>query len=397
MKLCREKMMTWNVVRALVLTAIGTLAAAGCTSECPEGENQNSLFCHGGGGAEPLETDPSLEDEADPCADGACLADAGAGCASAENCKSGECSCADATCSTRVCTLEACDACTFSADGTSCDGVMESSEWGPSAAEICNGETYVQAGNCGDERAATGEKVDCEAIEETFDTPGEYEFVVPEGVVSLEVEVQGGGGGGGGGTEYYGGGGGGGAGGHTILHLPVVQGQTFAVVVGAGGARGRAISRAETDGGPTSGRNAQPGGLSSFVGAEIALVANGGARGSGGRPICYLGGSQGAGGAGGEASGGESNSTGIAGSRQPTKVCSGTPVRAGNGGDARSYGGGGGKGGAASAAYVTSGGTGKNGGTGAGGGGGSSYGSTNSGGAAGGNGGNGIVHVRYNQ
>lgn len=72
----------------------------------------------------------------------------------------------------------------------------------------------------------------------TYSTAGTYQWTCPPGVYSIKVECFGGGGGGGGGSNFASTGGGGGGGGAyaSILTVPVTPGNTYTVVVGAGGA-----------------------------------------------------------------------------------------------------------------------------------------------------------------
>ena len=152
---------------------------------------------------------------------------------------------------------------------------------------------------------------------ETYSVPGTYTFTVPACVFELTVEVWGGGGGGGGawsksdnsgGNEACAGGGGGGGGGYTQHTFPVVPGQTYTIVVGAGGAAGVSVSTTSNSGGN--------GGNSSFSGYGINLIATGGQGGGGAyaHNTLHAGGGHvrllGAGGAGGIGSGGTINHSG---------------------------------------------------------------------------------------
>jgi hypothetical protein len=69
----------------------------------------------------------------------------------------------------------------------------------------------------------------------TFLTPGSTNYTAPAGTTRLLVRLWGGGGGGGEGNSW-GGGGGGGQGGYAEGLVPASAGETFAVLVGAGGA-----------------------------------------------------------------------------------------------------------------------------------------------------------------
>jgi hypothetical protein len=171
-------------------------------------------------------------------------------------------------------------------------------------------------------------------------------FTVPCNVSALTIQVYGGGGGagGGGGGSNGGlfntrGGGGGGGGAYTTISINVVPGSTFSYSVGAGGCGG------SNGGDGSGGGNGSAGGNTSFTGTAaggvpVNLVANGGARGTGGSGT---GGSNGSGGAGGTASGGSTNTSGTAGS-------SGSGANGGAGGS-----GGGPSGGAGGASTAASG------------------------------------------
>jgi gliding motility-associated-like protein len=142
-------------------------------------------------------------------------------------------------------------------------------------------------------------------------------WTVPCGVTSITVEIYGGGGGagGGGGGSNGGlfntrGGGGGGGGAYSSSTITVVTGAVFSYSIGAGGCGG------SNGGDASSGGNGTAGGNTSFTGtdansAAVNLLANGGARGTGGSGTN---GNTGIGGAGGTASGGTTNTNGIAGS-----------------------------------------------------------------------------------
>lgn len=81
-----------------------------------------------------------------------------------------------------------------------------------------------------------------------FTTPGMYSWTAPPEVTSVSVVAVGGGGGG---SSSNGGGGAGGGGGGLGWknNISVTAGQTYTVVVGAGGLRGPAVNSAATDGG----------------------------------------------------------------------------------------------------------------------------------------------------
>lgn len=171
-------------------------------------------------------------------------------------------------------------------------------------------------------------------------------FTVPCNVSALTIQVYGGGGGagGGGGGSNGGlfntrGGGGGGGGAYTTISINVVPGSTFSYSIGSGGCGG------SNGGDGSGGGNGSAGGNTSFSGTAaggvpVNLVANGGARGTGGSGT---GGSNGSGGAGGTASGGSTNTSGTAGS-------SGSGANGGAGGS-----GGGPSGGAGGASTAASG------------------------------------------
>lgn len=113
---------------------------------------------------------------------------------------------------------------------------------------------------------------------QTYDTPGSFNFVVPEGIITLKIACIAGGGGGGGGTSSTSvgsreqAGGGGGAGGLSYDNtISVTPGETLTVAVGSGGAGGAQQA---------SGGN---GGVSSVSRGGTALIsATGGTGGFGG-------------------------------------------------------------------------------------------------------------------
>ena len=117
-----------------------------------------------------------------------------------------------------------------------------------------------------------------------YDTPGTFNFIVPEGVTKVFYEIIGGGGAGGRGTSPVGGGGtcsagGGGSGGYAFGVCAVQPGKSYPAVVGAGG-----VASASANGNGTSG------GSSSFNG----FVATGGGCGRRGYPQDADGGAGGA-------------------------------------------------------------------------------------------------------
>ena len=95
-----------------------------------------------------------------------------------------------------------------------------------------------------------------------FITPGWHNFVVPEGVKSIQVELWGGGGGGGSATLFLPGSGGGG-GGYVRATLSVGQGNQYQIYVGAGG-RGSTYSGVCGFGGFDGSTNGQSTGLSGY-------------------------------------------------------------------------------------------------------------------------------------
>lgn len=104
-------------------------------------------------------------------------------------------------------------------------------------------------------------------------------FVVPDGVTKIAVEVWGAGGGGGGSANNNAGiGGGGGGGGYAYRVCDVFPGQTIPVVVGVGGAGGTPFTNG------TSGTNSNFGGCVGATGGgagNFGVTWNGGAGGSG--------------------------------------------------------------------------------------------------------------------
>lgn len=139
-----------------------------------------------------------------------------------------------------------------------------------------------------------------------FTEPGTYTFnssIIPNGVQNITVEVWGAGGGGGGvetdGLTY---GGGGGAGGYSRTTIPV-PGSGMSVIVGAGGNPGQSSVNAMF---VTNGSN---GGLSKFGN----ITGNGGLGGEKDYAFGTDGNENGTGGAGGSATGGQTNLTGFPG------------------------------------------------------------------------------------
>jgi hypothetical protein len=129
----------------------------------------------------------------------------------------------------------------------------------------------------------------------TFDVPGTYSWTVPPCVTSITVKAYGGGGGGGGvasrnnagsmnpDSEACSAGGGGGGGSYTERTYTVVPGETYTIVVGAGGGAGIGNSAS------SAACNGAAGGNSTFSGsATIApgtLTAWGGQLSSGARTL----------------------------------------------------------------------------------------------------------------
>lgn len=140
---------------------------------------------------------------------------------------------------------------------------------------------------------------------QVFSNPGTFSFTAPTNVTTIIIEAWGGGGGGGSGSASYDvGGGGGGAGGYTKYYTPVTPGQSYQVIVGAGGNAGQA------------------GGTSSMGGIPLST---GGSPGTTPNSISVT-----AGGAGGSGYGTSSTTSGIRGGTGKF----GTPDGGGDGGDA---------------------------------------------------------------
>ena len=122
----------------------------------------------------------------------------------------------------------------------------------------------------------------------TFSTPGTFTWTVPPCVTSITVDAWGAGGGGGGAwvkmdnstTDVFGtaieacaGGGGGGGGGFSRQTYAVVPGQTYTIVVGAGGIGGVSATTPLNN---TAVQNGGNGGASTFSGNTYSLTAGGG-------------------------------------------------------------------------------------------------------------------------
>jgi hypothetical protein len=142
----------------------------------------------------------------------------------------------------------------------------------------------------------------------SYSSPGNYQWIVPDGLSSVQVLLAGGGGGGGGGNSYedpeYGStvnaGGGGGGGEVKQLTYNVTPGQTIYITVGAGGTAGPA------------GSNGSGGTITTINGGITGLVtANGGLAGT----SAGVGGNSGSGGLGSASGGGggASNATSVVG------------------------------------------------------------------------------------
>jgi hypothetical protein len=166
-----------------------------------------------------------------------------------------------------------------------------------------------------------------------FTTPGTFSWTAPEGVNTVSVVAVGGGGGGGQTSDGAGGGAGGGLG--WKRRIFVTPGDSYTVVVGAGGNR-------DTDTG--TGDNATAGGTSYFISPSLVSGQGGGPSGQVGGGVVYRRGGQGGGftgdGGGFGGNGGEHNLT----------------DRGGGGGGAGGYTGNGGSGGGVGAGTNGSGG-----------------------------------------
>ena len=125
-----------------------------------------------------------------------------------------------------------------------------------------------------------------------FTSPGSFNWTAPEGVTEVSVVAVGGGGGGAQGASGGFGSGGGGGGLGWKYRIPVTPGQSYPVVVGAGGAR-------DTD--TNAGSNATAGGSSYFIDASTVAGLGGGAAvdGTGGAGGSFVGDGGGSGGQGG--------------------------------------------------------------------------------------------------
>ena len=202
-----------------------------------------------------------------------------------------------------------------------------------------------------------------------YTTPGTYSWTAPAGITSICVVCVGGGGTGDDGNAGDGGGGGGGGGGLAFANnIPVTPGQSYTVVVGAGGTLGNGY-----------GSPAQAGGNSTFTVGTFVMTGGGG---GGGQPYPY-------------------NPGATGGTYSFVNTPAGATTGGGNGGNGGGGydgggggGGGGGYGGAGGAgSHSIFGGATNGGATGAGGGGGAAPGPGGTGTGGGGNGGTGQSNV----
>lgn len=196
----------------------------------------------------------------------------------------------------------------------------------------------------------------CEPAATTFNysTPGTFNWVVPACVNYVTVEAWGGGGGGGGNvailktsgasTETCTGAGGGGGGGYAARTFAVTPGQTYTIVVGAGGTGGVAGIGTTAGGISTPAGNGVVGGTSSFSGNSYNLQATGGNGGGGAGGYCTVVGScalgNGVAGAGGNGVGGSINY--IGGNGAAGLILDHSTDKSGGGGGAAGPGGNGG-------------------------------------------------------
>lgn len=161
-------------------------------------------------------------------------------------------------------------------------------------------------------------------------TPGTCTFTVPTDVTSISVEVYGAGGGGGGvwsqsnsthnpSSDGCAGAGAGGGGGFTTKSFAVTAGQTYTVIVGAGGAGGTSVNLSNTGISTNIGTPGGTGGTSSFTGNAQNLQGFGGVGGNSAAAYRKNSGdnsqyAQAPGGAGGIGSGGSTSYSGGLGS-----------------------------------------------------------------------------------
>jgi len=198
---------------------------------------------------------------------------------------------------------------------------------------LVSGNTYflrnVEATFAGSQGLYQMEEVAEDPVgQQAFTTPGTFSWTAPSGVFEVSVVTVGGGGGGGQSTSGASGGGGGGLG--WRRSIPVSPGQSYTVVVGAGGQR-------DLDVGTTN--NAANGGDSYFISKKVVAGLGGSASISTTATVVRPGGQFVGDGGGNGGSGGFSNSS----------------TAAGGGGGAGGYSGAGGNGGTSSVANGTNG------------------------------------------
>lgn len=120
---------------------------------------------------------------------------------------------------------------------------------------------------------------------QSYTTPGTYIWTVPPCVTEITVKVWGAGGGGGGAiaimrsgneSEACASGGGGGGGGYSSSTITVIPGQTYTIVVGAGGTGGNGGNGSYNGGITTQPSSGGTGGTSSFTDNGVNILATGG-------------------------------------------------------------------------------------------------------------------------
>ncbi|MGC4040240.1 MAG: fibronectin type III domain-containing protein [Flavobacterium sp.] len=197
----------------------------------------------------------------------------------------------------------------------------------------------------------------------TYNTAGTSSFTIPAGITCVKVDAIGGGAGGSTRTSNSGGAGGGGGGAFASGTVSVVSGNSYTVVVGAGGAT-------NANGGDSTFNSTSVVAEGGFAGASNTQTANSGGTvaGSTGNIARYKGGDGGAGGTTNSgAGGGGAGTTGAGGNATTTTAGTGTAsgggngaagVTAGNTGNTGNTYGGGGSGGAANNGTDRSGGAG---------------------------------------
>ncbi|WP_167434070.1 tail fiber protein [Paenibacillus silvae] len=114
---------------------------------------------------------------------------------------------------------------------------------------------------------------------QTYNVPGSFTFVVPDGISRLIAHIWGGGGGGGGGSAVGWGGGGGGAGAYIAVMIPVFPGQEIPIVVGSRGL-GNNASLTGSQGGTSSVGNFKAYGGGGGGGATSSASGRGGESGT---------------------------------------------------------------------------------------------------------------------